>query len=107
MRTVAQPVCPVCGSEGCEAYPALRDRLFGAPGTWRMSRCVNSKCGVFWLDPAPLGDDLPVAYRGYYTHSQPDERGRKTGFRADVQQAFLAHHLGSATRNDSAPPPAS
>ena len=94
MRKAAQPSCPVCGNSGSEAYPALRDRLFGAPGTWRMVVCGNPACGIYWLDPAPLDEDLPVAYRGYYTHSQPDETLRGDGFRKDVREAFLARRLG-------------
>ncbi len=94
MRKAAQPSCPVCGNSGSEAYPALRDRLFGAPGTWRMVQCGNPACGIYWLDPAPLDEDLPVAYRGYYTHSQPDGTLRGEGFRKDVREAFLARRLG-------------
>lgn len=94
MRKVAQPSCPVCKSRGTEAYSALRDRLFGAPGTWRMVHCVNAACGIYWLDPSPTPEDLPVAYRGYYTHSQPDEILRIDGFRSNVRAAFLARRLG-------------
>ena len=94
MRKLAQPHCPVCQSSGGEAYALLRDRLFGAPDSWRMVRCANGACGMYWLDPAPAPEDLPVAYRGYYTHSQPDEGLRGEGFRFNVRNAFLTRRLG-------------
>ena len=102
MRNVAQPSCPVCNSDGIETYSALRDRLFGAPGTWRMVRCTNHDCGIYWLDPTPLPEDLPVAYRGYYTHSQPDESLRSARFRLSVRDAFVARRLGYRNRQRTA-----
>lgn len=98
MRKVPQPSCPVCDSSGIEAYPELRDRLFGAPGSWRMARCTNGACRIHWLDPAPLRDDLPVAYRGYYTHSPHEEQQRPDGFRTRVREAYLARRLGYPVR---------
>lgn len=102
MRNMAQPSCPVCTTSGTEAYPALRDRLFGAPGDWRMVHCRNPECGVYWLDPAPLHEDLPLAYRGYYTHSQADETSRPEGFRSNVRDAFIARRLGYPMRRAAA-----
>lgn len=98
MRKVAQPSCPVCNSSGKEAYPALQDCLFGAPGTWRMVRCVNRACGIYWLDAAPLHEDLPLAYRGYYTHSQHDDARRREGFKSSVRDAYVGRMLGYPTR---------
>lgn len=49
-------------------YESLSDRLFGAPGTWSLRRCPNPKCGMVWLDPMPLEEDICKAYRSYYTH---------------------------------------
>jgi 2-polyprenyl-3-methyl-5-hydroxy-6-metoxy-1,4-benzoquinol methylase len=101
MRTSDQPACPVCTSRGDEAYADLRDRLFGAPGSWQMKRCVNSRCGVYWLDPAPAAEDLPIAYRGYYTHGQPAEAARPGGFRSNVRDAYLARRLGYPYRRSA------
>jgi SAM-dependent methyltransferase len=69
MRTIERPVCPVCGGAGAEQYAALEDRLFGAPGQWRLKRCLRLRCGTLWLDPAPHPDDLWMAYQHYYTHA--------------------------------------
>ena len=102
MRKVAQPCCPVCKSAGSGVYPELRDHLFGAPGTWAMARCVNRDCGIYWLDPAPTKDDLPVAYRGYYTHSNHDDSQRPEGFRSRVRDAFVSRRLGYPPKQDAA-----
>jgi 2-polyprenyl-3-methyl-5-hydroxy-6-metoxy-1,4-benzoquinol methylase len=39
-----------------------------------MARCASTSCGLLWLDPAPLGEDLPLAYRTYYTHASRRSR---------------------------------
>jgi len=101
MRNVPHPGCPICNSDGKEAYAALSDRLFGAPGVWRMVRCVNASCGVYWLDPAPVHEDLPIAYRNYYTHSQAPESFRAAGFRSSVREAYLARRLGYPDRESA------
>ena len=33
-----------------------------------MKRCPNPECGLVWLNPMPLEEDLPLAYQNYYTH---------------------------------------
>lgn len=69
IRTNPSPNCPMCDSVGEQLYPNVRDRLFGAPGEWSISRCPNTDCGLLWLDPCPLEDDIYKAYATYYTHS--------------------------------------
>ena len=77
-----QPRCPLCDSAGVEIYTGLTDGLFGAPGRWNFRRCENPDCGLWWLDPMPLMEDLPKAYEHYSTHvddsSSPDLRRRLT-----------------------------
>lgn len=76
LRTRPAPGCGVCGATGETLYEGLQDRLFGAPGSWRMARCPDPACGLLWLDPAPLPADLGLAYADYYTHgSEPVARG--------------------------------
>jgi 2-polyprenyl-3-methyl-5-hydroxy-6-metoxy-1,4-benzoquinol methylase len=70
LQTCRIPGCPVCGASGTTLYDDLADRLFGAPGLWRMVRCSGSACGLLWLDPAPLLGDLELAYKSYYTHAR-------------------------------------
>ena len=94
MRTVSQPLCPNCGADGVEAYSELRDKLYGAPGTWRMQRCRNARCGVYWGDPAPHPDDLPLAYCNYYTHAYDPEGRRPSDLYVAVRKAYMARRLG-------------
>ena len=70
IRSRPCPDCYVCGSIGTPLYSALPDRIFGVPGTWNFSLCSNPECGLVWLDPAPLEDEISKAYNIYYTHSE-------------------------------------
>jgi 2-polyprenyl-3-methyl-5-hydroxy-6-metoxy-1,4-benzoquinol methylase len=63
-----RPDCCSCGAHGEEIYRALHDRLFDVPGEWNFRACPRVDCGLLWLDPLPLEEDLPKAYRTYYTH---------------------------------------
>lgn len=72
MRSVAAPTCLMCGSVGATIYKNLSDRAFEAPGSWNVRRCPNPKCGLWWLDPVPVQDDIWKAYRSYYTHAAPE-----------------------------------
>lgn len=80
IRSQAKPTCCLCGSEGKELYAGLTDRLFGAPGYWNLKQCHNSSCGLVWLDPMPLAEDIGVAYKGYFTH-QVSENARNKNFK--------------------------
>jgi 2-polyprenyl-3-methyl-5-hydroxy-6-metoxy-1,4-benzoquinol methylase len=64
----------LCGSKGEVLYRALSDRFFGASGTSDFKRCSNSSCGLIWLDPAPLPEDLHLAYQEYFTHAKRQGR---------------------------------
>lgn len=66
IATEEVPDCLICGARGTVLHPALRDRVFGAPGVWRMVEC--RKCEVAWLDPRPTPSDIGKAYATYYTH---------------------------------------
>ena len=72
IRSVSQPNCPLCGAAGRMLYADLRDRSFAAPGQWGFRRCPENACGLVWLDPQPLPEDIGLAYAGYYTHAQPE-----------------------------------
>ena len=79
-------------------YSALKDRLFGASGTWTLKRCSRRECGLVWLDPMPLTAELPKAYRNYYTHesmerlvpARPEKAGwLRQGYRL-LKESYLA-----------------
>jgi len=90
VRTRAVPACPLCGaSPGMIAHEALEDPVFGSPGTWRMRRCADARCGHHWLDPVPIIEDLPLLYSSYYTHRAPASAG-DPGFSGRYEQALVA-----------------
>jgi len=76
MRARPQAACYVCGALGTLLYRNLTDSLFGAPGAWSMRRCSSERCGLIWLDPMPIEDDLHLAYQEYYTHGEAEKSAR-------------------------------
>jgi 2-polyprenyl-3-methyl-5-hydroxy-6-metoxy-1,4-benzoquinol methylase len=75
IRTRPEPNCYLCESPGKPLYEDLVDRLFGAPGIWSLVKCSDQKCGLVWLDPMPVEEDLGAAYAKYYTHGDAATRG--------------------------------
>jgi len=71
IRTYSNPKCLICGTPGQVLHTGLKDRLFGAPGTWELKQCPKPDCGLVWPDPSPLTADLGLAYQTYYTHVEP------------------------------------
>lgn len=68
IRSRAVQSCYVCGSPGTLIYGELTDSFFSAPGVWSFRKCAKEECGLIWLDPVPLEEDLHLAYEEYYTH---------------------------------------
>ncbi len=71
IRTCPCPQCYLCGAEGQLLYQDLPDGLFRSAGKWNIRQCRNSECGLLWLDPMPIEEDIGLAYRDYYTHPDP------------------------------------
>ncbi len=67
--------CFLCGKRGVTLYTGLRDRLFSAPGVWRLLRC--EQCALIWLTPRPTSSELGRLYKTYYTHSASDASWRR------------------------------
>lgn len=90
IRHAPQPRCPACGAAGRQVHAGARDEYAGSPGEWSVSRCDG--CRGLWLDPAPLPEDLGLAYLDYHTHGPGAPRGwqrHKRSLYARVLQARL------------------
>lgn len=72
IRTRPAPHCLLCGAHGELLYQGMTDRSYAAPGVWHIRKCATADCGLAWLDPVPIEEDIGKAYQGYYTHSQPE-----------------------------------
>lgn len=85
--------CLFCREEGTVLYELLRDRLFGAPGTWSLMRCP--KCELVWLTPRPLRDDIGQLYAKYFTHETPtDSKRALANLRKLVKDSILKSRFG-------------
>jgi len=95
IRSRPQPACFSCGTPGAPLYADLGDRLFGAAGGWSFRRCGNSGCGLLWLDPMPLEEDIHKAYKSYYTHAvRRSAGGLLRRLFDDAKRGYLANHYG-------------
>lgn len=88
MRTSPKPFCVACGSPGRYLYQDMPDRLFGVAGLWQIKVCSGADCDTLWLDPAPLEEDLPMAYEDYYTHAP--QALKEASFFDKVTAGYLA-----------------
>jgi len=91
MRTVPRPDCPICGGPGGPLHGGMRDRMGAAPGEWGIRACGAGDCGARWLDPAPVPEDLPLAYGEYFTHGPAP---RPSGLDAAARAGRLASRFG-------------
>jgi 2-polyprenyl-3-methyl-5-hydroxy-6-metoxy-1,4-benzoquinol methylase len=94
ISTVAVQCCISCGERGVALYSGLRDRLFDAPGTWSLVRCPAARCGLIWLDPMPVREDVHKAYERYYTHAPRRRAGALDRLFAAAKRGYLANHFG-------------
>jgi 2-polyprenyl-3-methyl-5-hydroxy-6-metoxy-1,4-benzoquinol methylase len=73
IRTREEKDCYLCHKEGRPLYAGMTDRLFGVPGVWGVRKCGS--CGLMWLDPRPVSEDIPKTYATYMTHAaEPKSR---------------------------------
>lgn len=78
IRSRPCPACYLCGAPGVLLYEGVNDRLFGAPGIWNFRRCPGLACGLLWLDPMPVEEDISKAYAKYYTHVDVPRNAQKS-----------------------------
>jgi SAM-dependent methyltransferase len=96
VRVEEARTCFLCKLPGQMLYGALRDRLFRAPGAWSLLKCGG--CGLVWLDPQPVPEDIGKLYAQYYTHGQEPSAvsslPANASLRDKVLRSVLAAHLG-------------
>lgn len=83
--------CLLCNSKGILLYQDLRDRLFNAPGNWSLMRCQD--CGLFWLNPQPIFEDIGKLYKTYFTHSINDYVPKFARLRRLIRNSVLVAHM--------------
>jgi hypothetical protein len=77
IRVRPSPFCTMCGRRGEPLYHGLIDRVFDTPGRWNLKRCPDSACGLLWLDPIPVAEDIGKAYANYFTHNPVSDGPRE------------------------------
>src|SRR5690348_4879589 len=74
IRTTSRPSCFLCGNKGEVLYRDLNDPFRVVPGVWFYKQCPQQECRMIWLDPMPVAEDLHLAYKKYFTHSESPEQ---------------------------------
>jgi 2-polyprenyl-3-methyl-5-hydroxy-6-metoxy-1,4-benzoquinol methylase len=81
--------CFLCGIEGLPFYAEMHDRLFDVQGVWSFLRC--SQCGLVWLHPRPITEDMGGVYPSfYYTHNNQDKLLKQNSLRNSVKNLILS-----------------
>jgi 2-polyprenyl-3-methyl-5-hydroxy-6-metoxy-1,4-benzoquinol methylase len=104
IRAAPRPACALCGSQGELIHAGQRDRLFGAKGSWTLKGCPDAGCGLMWLDPMPLAEEIGKAYLNYYTHAAPDASSHAGLFKRSylcMKRGYLAHRYHYAVGDGS------
>jgi 2-polyprenyl-3-methyl-5-hydroxy-6-metoxy-1,4-benzoquinol methylase len=98
LRVRPAPACPLCGGEGEVLYTGMRDRVFSVAGVWSFRLC--RACGLAWLDPQPLPEEIGKLYEEYVTHSVLEQPHRTLAGMAEqfrngiLRSAFGYQNLG-------------
>jgi len=69
IKAAPSPSCYLCGSPGKILHEGIKDCFLDTGQRWDVRLCSNSACGLAWVDPLPVEDEIHKAYQSYYTHS--------------------------------------
>ena len=59
---------------------------------WTLKQCPRPECGLVWLDPMPVEEDIYLAYARYHTHDDvPVPRASRLRF---LKLGYLSHRYG-------------
>lgn len=89
IRSIPCTICKVCGSTGRPIYKGLEDRIFNSQGSWNFDQCQSKECGLMWLNPMPLEQDIHIAYKSYYTHREESQNKSSMGRLISIGQRNL------------------
>ncbi len=104
IRTEPVHKCPACGGEGRVLFQDLTDLFFKTPGTWSSKKCVNKSCGLVWLDPMPIEEDISRAYENYFTHEGGENPGNESKRIYEyLKKGYLSTRYGYGNDGTSAP----
>jgi len=92
IRIENQPKCLLCGKEGQLLYSNMSDRLFSVEGSWNLLQCKS--CGLIWLHPRPIKDDIGKLYVKYHTHEAAKSTRHSSSLRDGIRQAILKAVFG-------------
>ena len=68
------------------------DHLYHTPGEWNLKRCSNSECGLLWLDPMPIEEEINKAYQDYFTHEDNFLNAGSGNLRSLLRSIFRVVH---------------
>ncbi len=89
VRTEQVGSCLLCATAGRVLYPDVRDQLFGHEG--HFGEMICPECGLIWLSPRPVHEDMGEFYQDYYTHTFAGDDGRSeenTRFLGNLRDAL-------------------
>jgi SAM-dependent methyltransferase len=89
-RTERLEECILCRTPGKTLYPRVADYLYGYEGDFGEVLCPT--CGLIWLSPRPVREDMGGFYGKYHTHAPMPEHSAAGG------QARFLGGLRDATR---------
>jgi len=82
VKTEHVETCVLCRTSGRVLYPHVKDDLYGHEGDFGELICPT--CGLIWLCPRPVREDMGEFYGRYYTHASVADPTH-----ADGQPRFL------------------
>jgi len=69
-EAIAATECFLCQYKGRLLYSDIVDRLYYVKGKWSLIQCAE--CGLVWLHPKPLPEEIDSFYKSYFTHECAD-----------------------------------
>lgn len=91
--------CPLCHDSHIRVYiKDATDTIYHVEGEWDICQCES--CGLKFLNPMPLKEDIGLAYAEYYTHSE--EKANFLSFLRPLESSYInvKYHYGKRSFTD-------